>query len=173
MRVIFSWKRWKFNADSKNVERNSKEKFCFWDKCNWIVWIQLSLLIRAYLSSAVNVLRKRLKNFHVSKSDSCNSIIFKVITEDDKRALIKIESVLRPDYHVACPGVHLNGAFSAFIYARLLWSVILEIHKLWGWFFFWNIRNIMQIWKMQKKIHKKFFLFEIDASELFAFNCLY
>ena len=26
---------------------------------------------------------------------------------------------------------------------------------------------------MQKKIHKKFFVFEILASELFALNCLY
>ena len=46
-----------------------------------------------YLSSAVNVLRKRLKNIHVSKSDCCNSITFRVITQDDKGALIKIDSV--------------------------------------------------------------------------------
>ena len=54
-----------------------------------------------YLSSAVNVLKKRLKNFHVSKSDFCNSIPFTVITQDDKGALINIESVPQPTYHVA------------------------------------------------------------------------
>ena len=76
--------------------------FCFCDKDIWIVCIHLSLLIREYLSLAVNVLRKALKNFHVSKGDFCNSITFTVITQDDKGALIKIESVIQPVYHVAC-----------------------------------------------------------------------
>ena len=31
----------------------------------------------------------------------------------------------------------------------------------------------MQIWKMQKKIQKERFVFEINASELFALNYLY
>ena len=39
--------------------------------------------------------------------------------------------------------------------------------------FFWNFVNLIQIGKMQKKIDKKYFVFEISASELFAFNCLY
>ena len=85
--------------------------FCFWDQCVWIVCIQLSVLIREYLSSAVHVLRKRLKNFHVSKSHFCNSITFTVITQDDKGALINIESVLRLAYHVAYRGVLSNGSF--------------------------------------------------------------
>ena len=85
--------------------------FCFWDKSIWIVSIHLSLLIREYLSLAVNVLRKDLKNFHVSKSDFCNSITFTVITQDDKGALIKIESVFQPVYHVACREVLSNGSF--------------------------------------------------------------
>ena len=84
--------------------------FCFWDKYIWIVCIHLSLLIREYLSSAVNVLRKGLKNFHVSKSDFCNSITFTVITQDDKGTLMKIKSVFRPVYHVACPEVLSNGS---------------------------------------------------------------
>ena len=76
--------------------------FCFWDKSIWIVCIHLSLLLREYLSLAVNVLRKGLKNFHVSMSDFCNSITFRVITPAGKSALIKIESVFRSIYHVAC-----------------------------------------------------------------------
>ena len=57
------------------------------------------------MSSAVNVLKKRLKKFHVSESAFCNSITFTVITQDDKGALINIESVLRPTYYVASQGV--------------------------------------------------------------------
>ena len=47
------------------------------------------------------MLRKGVKNFHVSKSDFYNSITFTVIIQDDKGALIKIESLFRPVYHVA------------------------------------------------------------------------
>ena len=57
------------------------------------------------MSSAVNVLKKRLRNFQVSESDFCYSITFTAITQDDKGALINIESVLRPTYYVACQGV--------------------------------------------------------------------
>ena len=85
--------------------------FCFRDKCIRIVCIDLSLLIREYFSPVVNVLRKGVKNFHVSKSDFCNSITLTVIIQDDKGALIKIESVFRPVYHVACRGVLSNGTF--------------------------------------------------------------
>ena len=88
MRVIFVWKYSKFNADSKNAEKNSEKIFCFWDKTISIVYIHLSLLLREYYSLRVNVLRKGLKNFHVSKSDFCNSITFTVIIQAGKTALI-------------------------------------------------------------------------------------
>ena len=89
--------------------------FCFWEKCIWIVCIHLSLLLREYLRLAVNVLRKGLTNFHVYKSHFFNSITFTVITQDDKSALIKIESVFPPLYHVACGDVLSNGSFERFI----------------------------------------------------------
>ena len=73
--------------------------------------MHLSLLLREYLSLAVNVLRIDLKNFHVSKSDFSNSITFTVITRAGKSALIKIESVFRSVYHVACPDVISNQSF--------------------------------------------------------------
>ena len=95
----------------KNAEKNWEKLFCFWDKCIWIVSIHLSLLIREYLSLAVHVFRKGVKNFHVSKSDFCNSITFTVITQDNKGALIKIESVFLHVYHVACQEVLSNGSF--------------------------------------------------------------
>ena len=108
---MFFWKFSKFNADSKNGEKNSEENFGSWDKGIWIVSFQLSLLIMEYLSSQVNVLRKSLKNIHVSKSDFWNSITFTVITQHDKGALIKIESEFLPVYHVACQDVLSNGSF--------------------------------------------------------------
>ena len=77
----------------------------------WFVCIHLSLLIIEYLSQAVTVLKKGLKNFHVPKSNFGNSITFAVITQDDKGALIKTESVFRPVYHVACREVLSNGSF--------------------------------------------------------------
>ena len=85
--------------------------FCFLDKCMGIVCIHLSVVIREYYWSAVNQLRKGLKNFHVSKSDFFNSSTFTVITQDDKGAVIKIESVFRPVYDVACREVLSNGSF--------------------------------------------------------------
>ena len=78
--------------------------FCFWDKCIWLVCFHLCLLIREYFWSAGNVLKKGVKNFHVSNSDFFNSTTFKVITQDDKGALIKIESAFRTVYDVACRG---------------------------------------------------------------------
>ena len=84
--------------------------FFFWDKCIWIVSIHLSLLLREYMSLAANVLRKGLKNFHVSKSDFFNSITSLVIARGGKSALIKIESVLPTVYHLALREVLSNGS---------------------------------------------------------------
>ena len=95
----------------KRHKKNSEKMFCFLDKCIGLVCIYLSLLIREYLSQGVTVLRKGLKNFHVCKSDFCNSIISRVISEDDKGALIKIESVFWPVFHVVCREVLSNGTF--------------------------------------------------------------
>ena len=85
--------------------------FCFWNKCIWIVCIDLSPLRREYLSSAVNVLTKSLKTFHETKKYFSNSITFTVINQYGKDAGIKIESVFRPVYHAACWGVFSNGSF--------------------------------------------------------------
>ena len=110
-RVIFVWQCSKFNADSKYAEKSWEKMFSFWEKCIWIVCIPFSLLIREYLSSAVHVLRKRLKNFNVSKCDFCNLSTFTVTTQDDEGSLINTQSVIRPVYHVACWGVLSKGTF--------------------------------------------------------------
>ena len=73
--------------------------------------MELSLLIREYLSSAVHVLTKSLKTFHVTKSDFSNSITFKLLNQYGKGAGVKAESVFRPVHHVACQGVIWKGSF--------------------------------------------------------------
>ena len=115
MRVRFFRKCSKFNVDLKNEEKNSEKFFSFWDKCIWIVCIELSPLRIEYLSSAVNVLTKSFKNFHVKKKDFSNSITFIVINQYGKRAGIKIESLFQPFYHATCWGVFPNGSFYTFI----------------------------------------------------------
>ena len=85
--------------------------FCFWDKCIWFVCIELSLLIREYLSSGVVVLTNSLKTFHVTKTDISNSITFIVINQYAKGPGIKIESVFRPVYHAASREVLSNESF--------------------------------------------------------------
>ena len=64
-----------------------------------------------YLPSAVNVLTKSLKTFHVTKSYFSDLITFGVINQYGKGAGVKIESVFRPVYHVACRGVLSNESF--------------------------------------------------------------
>ena len=92
----------------KKIQRNC---VFFWDKCIWLVSIHLSLLISEYLSLAVHVLKKRVKNFHVSKSNFCNWITFTVITQDDKGTLIKSESVFLRVFHFVSREVLSNGSF--------------------------------------------------------------
>ena len=53
----------------KNAEKKSEKVFSFWDKCIRIVRVELFLLRRKYLSSAVNVWIKNLQTWHVTKSD--------------------------------------------------------------------------------------------------------
>ena len=92
-------------------KKNLEKAFCFWDKCLWIVSMELSLLIREYLSSAVNVLTKSFKTFHLTKSDLSNSITLTTINQYDQGALIKIEPVFSPASHVVCRAGLSNGSF--------------------------------------------------------------
>ena len=88
-----------------------KKFFGSWDKCIWIVCIELSPQRREYLSSAVNVLTKSLQIFHGTKRDFSLSISFIVINQYGKRTGIKTESVFRRVYHAACGGVLSNWSF--------------------------------------------------------------
>ena len=93
------------------MQKKIQKKFWFWDKCIWLLSIELSLLTTEYLSPAVNVLTKSLKTFHVSKNNFSNSLTFIVMNQYAKVAGIKIESVFRPVYHATCRGVLSNESF--------------------------------------------------------------
>ena len=93
------------------MQKKLRKKFYFWDKCIWIVCIQLSPLIREYLSSAANMLTKILKTFHVTKSDFSNSITFTIINQYDKGALIKIKPMFPHISYVVSRAGLSNGSF--------------------------------------------------------------
>ena len=73
---------------------------------HWIVFTNKGIVV---ISS--QCVKKSLKTFHVTKSDFTNSITFTMINQYDKGALIKIESVFQPFYHVAFRGVLSNRSF--------------------------------------------------------------
>ena len=99
----------------KNAEKKWAKMFSFWDKCVWIVCIELSLLTREYFSSAVNVWTKSFETFHVTKSDFSILTTFTMINQYDKGALIKIEPVFPPVSHVVCQADVSNASFQTFI----------------------------------------------------------
>ena len=59
----------KFSADFKKAQENWEKVFCFYDNSIWIGWVNLSVLRRKYLSSAVNVLTNSLKILHSTNID--------------------------------------------------------------------------------------------------------
>ena len=69
MRVIFSWKYSKLNVDFQNEKANWENVSCFCYNYIWICCLKLSLLIRIYLSSHVNMVRNIIKTLHITKRD--------------------------------------------------------------------------------------------------------
>ena len=69
MSVGFFKKSSKFNLDFETSEKNSEKVFSFRDNCIRIGCVELSLLRRVYMSSAVNVLTNSLKILHITKRD--------------------------------------------------------------------------------------------------------
>ena len=59
----------KFDLVFKNGEKKQEKVFRFWDNCIWIDIVKFSLLRRAYLSSALNVLTRSPKTWYVDKRD--------------------------------------------------------------------------------------------------------
>ena len=73
----------------------------FWDNGVRIGCVNLSLLRREYLSSAVNVLTNTYKALNLSKTDFFESITFKMITKYGNGAVVQMGTVFEPVYHVS------------------------------------------------------------------------
>ena len=86
----------------KEVE---KKLFFLLDNCISIDCVKLSLLRREYLSSAVNVLIKSYKLFHIAKMDIFEVIYLQMITRYSNDAVLQIAKVFGPPSHVACQRV--------------------------------------------------------------------
>ena len=102
MRVIFFFNFLKFNLDFKIAEKNSENVFCFSDNSIWIGCLELSLLRRKHLSSAVNVLTNSLMPLHITKKVFSNSLAFTVINKYGKGGVVDVSTVFGPNYHLAC-----------------------------------------------------------------------
>ena len=59
----------KLNLDFKKSAKNAENKFFFWDICNWIGIVKLSLLRAGYISSDANVLTSSPNIFRFNKKD--------------------------------------------------------------------------------------------------------
>ena len=90
-----------------------------------------------------------------------------------KALSLRLNQIFGPFTMSRVEGSSQTGAFRHLSKHVFAWSVISEIHKLCGTFLFENVGNLMQIQKTHKKIEKKCFVFEINASEYIAFTCLY
>ena len=118
MGLIYFGNNSQFKVDFKNAKKKKKKNseifFCFWDKCVWIGYVKLSLLSREYLSSAANVLTV-LRFCLLTRETFSNSLPLHWSTDSGKGAVVEIETLFRPVYHVAWWGVLLNVTFKTFI----------------------------------------------------------
>ena len=63
------WKCSKLHAHFRNAIKNREKVFCFWDNGVWNCCCKCSILLREYLSSAVNVLTNSFKISDPPKAD--------------------------------------------------------------------------------------------------------
>ena len=158
-------------------QKVQKKAFCFWDNSTWLSIVQFSLLRTGYFSSVANVLTSRPKIFHVNKRD-----FFQLNWVDSGQWI---------SWRRRTCDAYFNSAWArlpcSLSKGPLKWdlldiylttfsgSVISEVQKLRVSYhlFFQNIQNLISIQKTEKKIHKRFFVFEIIASELVSLNFLF
>ena len=143
LRVIFCLKRFKIKSQFRKSKKKIEKSFFCWNKCVWSCCYKLSLLRRAYLSSAVNRLKTVLRFCISLRENFSNSIALTVINKYGKT----------------------YGP-------RLTESVTSKILQLWGSSFFGKCSKLNLNLNIAKKIEKKFFVSEIIASENVAINSL-
>ena len=65
----FFWKYSKLYLDIENTLKNREKVFSFWGNCMWMGCINLCLLGREHLSTALIVLKNSLNVWHITKRD--------------------------------------------------------------------------------------------------------
>ena len=93
------------------TEKKFRKKLSFLRQMHLNILHSLVSTNKGILVIRSQCVKKRSEETHVSKSDFSDSITFTVITQDDKSALIKIESVFLLVYHVAYREVLWNWSF--------------------------------------------------------------
>ena len=172
MRVIFFSKFLKFNLDFKTLAKNWEKVICFWDNFIWIGIVKLSLVRTGYFSSGANVLTSSPKIWHVIKRNvfqlnwlGVDQWIWQSCCDADfNGALARLPCSL--------PKGSPKLGFLDIYLTTFSESVISKLQNVWGNIFSQNVQNFIEISKMQQEIEKKFFVFEIIASELRPLNCL-
>ena len=83
VRVIFFFKMFNIEFRFQKFSEILRKIFCFWDSCNCIGIVKLSLLGTGSFWSGANVLTSSPKIFHVNQRDFSNSIDLTVTIEKD------------------------------------------------------------------------------------------
>ena len=139
-------------------KKTRKMFFSFWNNCIWRCCNKLSLSRRRYLSSAVNVLTNSPKILHITRKTFSNWIALTVISKYGKGAVVQNSTVFRPASHVTCPRVHTKTRLFRHLSNHVFGGPSVQKHISYeGHIFFQNDQNWISIFKMQKKIEKKFF----------------
>ena len=69
MRVIFCFKVFEILSKYQNCKKEAEKVFCVLHNSSALIALKLSLFKREYLSSAINVLTKCPKIFHITKTE--------------------------------------------------------------------------------------------------------
>ena len=104
------------------------------------------------------------------KETFSNSIELAVIIQSDKESAIQISTVLGHVYHERIYERWLFTQLSDYVFRVRSFEITISLKVI----IFVKILKISSRFpKCTKKIDKKFFVFEIIASELVSLNCLY
>ena len=123
------------------------------DNCIWIWCLKISQLRREYLSSAVNMLKKKtvLRCYMSLKKTFPYSIFFSAINKYDKRILDRLPCCLSKGLLERKFFLHLSNH----VFRSLLFRKYISYD---GHHFPKNNQNLIKVWKMRKKIPEKFFI---------------
>ena len=162
-----------FNVEFKNAQTNSEGVFLF-------EIISSQLVALNGLHEADNAChrqslcsQKLLRSFVSLKETFSKAITFTVISKYAKGASFRLQQCSDP-FAMCLPKDPLkHGFLDIYLAMFFVAGISANTSAMRVIFFLANVQNLIYILKVPKKIYKRFSVFEIIASELVAFNCLY